>query len=307
MFYVFDDELKSIEIEEISKNMLCAGFMTVGEFERLATVFSLPKNIVELCKKDSDKNFLTKFLNDDLTFLRLNIMCNNNKNNEIALIIMKNMIMAVDIYDEFSFNQKCFLNALSNCACESVTAEKLICSFLEIIAKQCSANYNEEEDISALEKAVIDKNVSDNFGKLLIEKKRELLMLRAFYEELIDVTEVFIENENEILDEKSLKLFKLFRDKAVRYKENTDIQRDSVTHLWDAYQTSIDRGQNEIMKLFTVITSVFLPMTVIVGWYGMNFKYMPEISFRYGYVYVILLNIAVVLTLIYIFKKKKWI
>ena len=186
-------------------------------------------------------------------------MCNNNKNNEIALIVMKNMIMAVDIYDEFSFNQKCFLNALSNCACESVTAEKLICSFLEIIAKQCSANYNEEEDISALEKAVIDKNVSDNFGK------------------------------------------------AVRYKENTDIQRDSVTHLWDAYQTSIDRGQNEIMKLFTVVTSVFLPMTVIVGWYGMNFKYMPEISFRYGYVYVILLNIAVVLTLIYIFKKKKWI
>ena len=88
MFYVFDDELKSIEIEEISKNMLCAGFMTVGEFERLATVFSLPKNIVELCKKDSDKNFLTKFLNDDLTFLRLNIMCNNNKNNEIALIVM---------------------------------------------------------------------------------------------------------------------------------------------------------------------------------------------------------------------------
>ena len=143
MFYVFDDELKSIEIEEISKNMLCAGFMTVGEFERLATVFSLPKNIVELCKKDSDKNFLTKFLNDDLTFLRLNIMCNNNKNNEIALIVMKNMIMAVDICDEFSFNQKCFLNALSNCACESVTAEKLICSFLEIIAKQCSANYNE--------------------------------------------------------------------------------------------------------------------------------------------------------------------
>ena len=66
MFYVFDDELKSIEIEEISKNMLCAGFMTVGEFERLATVFSLPKNIVELCKKDSDKNFLTKFLNDDI-------------------------------------------------------------------------------------------------------------------------------------------------------------------------------------------------------------------------------------------------
>ena len=101
MFYVFDDELKSIEIEEINKNMLCAGFMTVGEFERLAAVFSLPKNIVELCKKDSDKNFLTKFLNDDLTFLRLNIMCNNNKNNNWEYI--------------WNCNNQRIMNQVSNC------------------------------------------------------------------------------------------------------------------------------------------------------------------------------------------------
>ena len=61
------------------------------------------------------------------------------------------------------------------------------------------------------------------------------------------------------------------------------------------------------MKLFTVVTSVFLPMTVIVGWYGMNFKYMPELSSRFGYPYVIFLNITVVFSLIYIFKRKKWI
>ena len=140
----------------------------------------------------------------------------------------------------------------------------------------------------------------------LFEKKRELLKLRAFFEQLIDVTEVYVENENELLDEKSIRLFKLFRDKAVRYKENTDILRDSATHLWDAYQTGIDARQNEIMKLFTVVTSVFLPMTVIVGWYGMNFKYMPELSSRFGYVYVIFLNVIVVLSLIIVFKKKKW-
>lgn len=308
MFYVFDDEVKSIDVDEINKNMLTLGFMTVGELEKLAAVFSLPKNIVELCKKKSDSSFLTKFINDDFTFIRLNIICNNKEaNNELAIIISRNLMVIVNICDDFSFNQKCFSNVLSNSACESATLEKLICSFLETLARQCSSQFDEEEEIAALEKEVIDKNVDKSFTAQLIEKKRELLRLRAFYEQLIDVTEVYVENENEILDEKSIRLFKLFRDKAVRYKENTDILRESVTHLWDAYQTSIDAGQNEIMKLFTVVTSVFLPMTVIVGWYGMNFKYMPEISSRFGYPYVIFLNIIVVFSLIFVFKRKKWI
>ncbi|MDY4109592.1 MAG: CorA family divalent cation transporter [Eubacterium sp.] len=308
MFYVFDDEVKSIDVDEINKNMLTLGFITVGELEKLAAVFSLPKNIVELCRKKSDSSFLTKFINDDFTFIRLNIICNNKEtNNELAIIISRNLMVIVNICDDFSFNQKCFSNVLSNSACESATLEKLICSFLETLARQCSSQFDEEEEIAALEKEVIDKNVDKSFTAQLIEKKRELLRLRAFYEQLIDVTEVYVENENEILDEKSIRLFKLFRDKAVRYKENTDILRESVTHLWDAYQTSIDAGQNEIMKLFTVVTSVFLPMTVIVGWYGMNFKYMPEISSRFGYPYVIFLNIIVVFSLIFVFKRKKWI
>lgn len=307
MFYVFDDEVKSIDVDEINKNMLTLGFMTVGELERFAAVFSLPKNIVELCRKRSESTFLTKFINDDFTFIKLDIICNNKEtNNELAIIISRNLMIIVDICDDFSFNQKCFSNVLSNSVCESATLEKLICSFLEMLARQCSAQFDEEEEIAALEKEVIDKNVDNSFGALLIEKKRELLKLRAFFEQLIDATEVYVENENELLDEKSIRLFKLFRDKAVRYKENTDILRDSVTHLWDAYQTGIDARQNEIMKLFTVVTSVFLPMTVIVGWYGMNFKYMPELSSRFGYVYVIFLNVIVVFSLIIVFKKKKW-
>lgn len=258
MFYVFDDEVKSIDVDEIGKNMLTLGFITVGELERLAAVFSLPKNIIELCRKKSDSSFLTKFINDDFSFIRINIICNKTEsNNELAVIISKNMMIIVNICDDFSFNQKCFLNVLSNTACESATLEKLICSFLETIAKQCSAQFDVQEEIAMLEKEVIDKNVCKNFAELLIEKKRELLRLRAFYEQLIDATEIYIENENELLDEKSYKLFRLFRDKAVRYKENTDILRESVTHLWDAYQTSIDARQNEIMKLFTVVTSVF--------------------------------------------------
>lgn len=77
----------------------------------------------------------------------------------MAIIISKNMMIIVNICDDFSVNQKCFLNVLSNTACESATLEKLIGSFLETIAKQCSAQFDVQEEIAMLEKEVIDKNV----------------------------------------------------------------------------------------------------------------------------------------------------
>ena len=61
------------------------------------------------------------------------------------------------------------------------------------------------------------------------------------------------------------------------------------------------------MKIFTVITAVFLPLTLLVGWYGMNFSYMPELGWRYSYPAVIVISIGIVIALIWYFKHKKWL
>ena len=63
---------------------------------------------------------------------------------------------------------------------------------------------------------------------------------------------------------------------------------------------------NSTMKIFTVLTSIFFPLTIIVGWYGMNFIYMPELMWKYGYLYVIALSVVTVLVFAIIGKKKKW-
>ena len=68
----------------------------------------------------------------------------------------------------------------------------------------------------------------------------------------------------------------------------------------------MDVKQNRIMTLLTVITSIFLPLTLIAGWYGMNFKYMPELNWKLGYPAVILVSIAIVVGCVRWFKKKKW-
>ncbi len=75
----------------------------------------------------------------------------------------------------------------------------------------------------------------------------------------------------------------------------------------EAYQSQLSIQQNDLMKIFTVVTVVFLPLTLLAGWYGMNFTNMPELQWKYGYPAVIGVSAALVVWLIWYFKRKKWL
>ena len=81
--------------------------------------------------------------------------------------------------------------------------------------------------------------------------------------------------------------------------------QEYIEQVREAYQSQIDIEQNNIMKVFTVVTSIFLPLTLIAGWYGMNLQ-MPEFHWAWGYPFVIAVSLSVVVALIVIFKRKKW-
>ena len=157
-----------------------------------------------------------------------------------------------------------------------------------------------------MEEYVLQDKAGSDFNMELLHKKKELSVLRNYYEQLIDIGEALEENENEIFEREDLRYFKIFTDKAVRLRENVDLLRDSIVHLRDAYQAYLDLKLNETMKLFTVLTAVFLPLTVIVGWYGMNFTHMPELSAPYAYFILIGVCILIVAVEIWYFKKKGW-
>lgn len=82
--------------------------------------------------------------------------------------------------------------------------------------------------------------------------------------------------------------------------------QDHVTQMREAYQAQIDIEQNELMKIFTLITALFLPLTLMVGWYGMNFTHMPELGSSWGYPVFIIVSGTVSVALLLYFKKKRW-
>ena len=76
--------------------------------------------------------------------------------------------------------------------------------------------------------------------------------------------------------------------------------------LRDLYHTQLEAKQNRIMTLLPVVTTIFMPLTLIAGWYGMNFRYMPELDWRWSYPAVLVVSVLIVVFCLVLFKKKKW-
>lgn len=137
--------------------------------------------------------------------------------------------------------------------------------------------------------------------------RRELLRLRRYYEQLDSIFRELADNENGLLGPETARRFSNLGNRTERYLNTVQDLRESVAHLREAYQSQLSIRQNDLMKVFTVVTAVFLPLTLLTGWYGMNFAAMPELRWRYGYPAVILLGAVIVGGLLYWFKRKKWL
>ena len=133
---------------------------------------------------------------------------------------------------------------------------------------------------------------------------RELLI---HYEQIIDMAQELEENENGFFREENLRYMHLFMNRIMRRHDSAVSLRDHTIQVRDLYNSQLEASQNRTMTLLTVITTIFMPLTLIVGWYGMNFRYMPELEWQLGYPFIIVVSIVVVVICLLIFRKKKWL
>ena len=162
-----------------------------------------------------------------------------------------------------------------------------------------------EKKLNKIEDDIMDGNIT-GYPAEMNEIRGDLLDLHVHFEQLIDLGQEFQENENEFFQPETLRYFHMFTERAIRLQEIVSGQREYVTQLRDLLQAQLEVRQNTIMTVLTVITTICLPLTLIAGWYGMNFQKMPELEWAYGYPVIILISIAIVVGCLIWFKKKKW-
>lgn len=307
MFYQFDDDVTSVDYSDLKDNTPILGYINQNELEKMQKHFNLPFQAAEMCREQISLLSSNLEVYNQCYFIRLAVPCEKDLINSVGIFILKNTFLIVNISDNEFFNRDLFIKTTSRLSIENTGIEKIITSFFECLVLIDDSRLDMiRNSIAQLEEDVISNKVNNSFNVKLLEIKRSILSLRGYYERLIDIAQILTENDNEIFDD-SIKRLSLFIDKVNRLKDNVDILTDSVVHLWDAYQASLNMRLNETMKFFTLVTTIFFPLTVIVGWYGMNFKFMPEYDWKYGYPFVIVFSILIIAALILWFKKKKWI
>lgn len=185
--------------------------------------------------------------------------------------------------------------------------ERFLYDFLEqIVEDDLSIMERYEAELNRIEDAILNSEEYKDLGRVT-EIHNDIRKLLVHYEQIIDMTQELEENENGFFSEENLRYIHLFMNLIARRHDSAASLRDYTMQVRDLYHAQLEVRQNRIMTLLTVITTIFMPLTLIVGWYGMNFRYMPELEWEFGYPVVIIVSISVAVACLLYFKKKKWL
>lgn len=184
--------------------------------------------------------------------------------------------------------------------------ERFIYDFLnEIIKSDFRIMIKYEHELDDMEDAINEGN--EFTSPRVNEIRADIRDLKNHYEQLLDLGEVFEENENKFFKEENLRYFRLFVNRVERLRDISNSVRDYTIQIRDVNKMQLDIKQNHIMTILTMVTTVFTPLMFLVGWYGMNFRYMPELDYSWSYPSLFFICILISVLVLVFFRRKKWL
>jgi len=137
--------------------------------------------------------------------------------------------------------------------------------------------------------------------------KRNLIFLRKSLWPLREVAAQLERTDSRHITADTRMFLRDVTDHTLQVIDTLETYRDMVSGLFDIYMTMASNRMNEVMKVLTIIATIFIPLTFIAGVYGMNFKYMPELEWKWGYPASVAIMVLVAIVMLYYFKKKRWL
>jgi magnesium transporter len=162
-----------------------------------------------------------------------------------------------------------------------------------------------EDEVEDLGDQIFGGDTSQIKEILLV--KRRLLEVRRRLSPVRDILNGLLRRDLPMIPDTVRPYFQDVFDHVLRLSELTDINRDTLASLLDVHLTTVSNNLNNVVRKMTVLSTVLMSMTIVSGIYGMNFKYMPELEWRYGYLFAIGLMITIGVAIVYIFKRIRWI
>jgi len=159
--------------------------------------------------------------------------------------------------------------------------------------------------IEGIEDKLITSPMSDDLQEIYM-LKRQLLLVRKAAWPLREAISTLHKSEHDLLHKDTSIYFRDVYDHTIQTIDTIETLRDMISGMLDVYLSSVSNKMNEVMKVLTIFAAIFIPLTFIAGIYGMNFKYMPELDWSYGYFTVLGIMFIVCAIMLLYFKRKHW-
>ena len=187
------------------------------------------------------------------------------------------------------------------------TVAHCLFEFMKLLIKNDLSFLADLEDrMEDVEEAIIDRGMEAS-SRSMLQFRRKLLRIDTYYQQLVDMASGIAENENKLLTHEESRLFLVLVRQGERLLKRSITLKEYSLQLRELYQTQIDLQQNNTMQFFTVITTLFAPLTLLTSWFGMNFANMPGLDWEWGYQAIIVVSLIIIVVEIALFKRKRWL
>ena len=277
--------------------------INADEISQLDQTYKLDNNNILKCLQ---RKAFTFDHHDSIDYIGVLFLDKNNLNetgDKVCICTGDNLL--VFVYDNTDYSNTIVREFIASPVGVKPSISNLFITFIEkTIIGHIEQHEMIEDEIALLENAFLTDRKNIGPGRILVLQKK-LLVFKRFYEQLQHVLDDVQETKFNLIDEDNMRLFTLFTRRIDRLLKNVLVLREYVTQVRESYEAETDISLNRIMRLFTVVTVIFLPLTLIVGWYGMNLK-MPEYNWIWSYPLVIIASVIIVVLTILFFRKNKW-
>ncbi|TYA54348.1 magnesium/cobalt transporter CorA [Formosa maritima] len=309
-------ELKSVEEAFTFKNTKSNSWININglnhikDIECIGKHYNLHPLIIADIANTSQRPKIDVY--DDYIFVVLKMLYYDTEENikieQISLVLGSNYVLSFQEIEGDVFDNIRDRLQLENGRIRNLGADYLFYALIDaIVDHYYIVSETMGNKIEDLEDLLFDGNVKEDLSHQVLNLKKEVLKIRRAIFPIREIISRIEKNEHVLIDHKSIQYFRDIYDHVIQLSDTIDIYREMVWSLMDMYMTTISNKMNEVMKVLTIMATIFIPLTFIAGIYGMNFDYIPELHYKYSYFILWVVMVVIFLGMIYYFKRKKWL
>lgn len=304
------DQLENIERKK--NEILWINITGTGDSEllkKLAKLYDMHSLSLEDIQNTEHRPKIDDFGNYIHTILKMLTWDENNRtliNEQVSIILGKNFIISIQERpgDVFDVIRERIRKSLGRVRHEN--ADYLAYVLIDAIVDNyfiVSDQLQEEQEL--LEESATAENSKETFKKIHSLKK-EIIKLRRSVWPLREILINILKGDFELISGKTHKYYKDVFDHLLFLVDLVEQLREMLSGLQESLISTISFEMNNVMKVLTIIATIFIPLTFVAGIYGMNFSFMPELSYHWGYFIVLGVMFLIFLIMMFFFKRKKW-